>query len=558
MFLNFSLHNGFTNFSQDEDLVFDQFESVDLAARALQTVPVVLYSHADTIVQLNLSRNPMLEIPRDFVDACTTLRHLRLQNMSMKKVPQSVRYCKTLHRLDLSSNRIINLDDAGLDHIPSLRSLKLQNNGMERLPWYFPKLRALKELNISNNKFKQLPDVVCKLANLIDLDVSFNLLSELPEEIGNLENLERLTIVGNQVSKFPHHASHMRSLRELDCRRNNISDLSTVCLLPHVETIMADHNSVHALDLSFGPMLQSLNASHNDITLLTRLPGGTGQPFAMVTLDISHAKLSSLDELALSQLTSLQTLRVDHNALRALPDSIGELTQLRHLSCSNNQLYGLPDSLGKLQKLETLEAHNNSIEMLPQTLWECSSLTVVNATSNLIKQIRGPQSVDVTASPPSGISISPPATFLSTSFLERKTSTTSFFSRNALLPPVTYSLERLYLGENSLTEDNIHSLSFLRELRVLNLSFNHIQVIPNAFLKNLVNLQELYLSGNDLTALPTEDLPLLSNLRVLYLNGNNLQSLPQELGKIQTLQVLDVGSNILKYNINNWEFDWNW
>lgn len=134
----------------------------------------------------------------------------------------------------------------------------------------------------------------------------------------------------------------------------------------------------------------------------------------------------------------------------------------------------------------------------------------------------------------------------------------SFLSRNASLPPVAYSLERLYLGENSLTEDNIHSLSFLHELRVLNLSFNHIQVIPGGFLKNLGNLQELYLSGNDLTALPTEDLPVLSNLRVLYLNGNNLQSLPQELGKIQTLQVLDVGSNILKYNINNWEFDWNW
>ena len=71
-------------------------------------------------------------------------------------------------------------------------------------------------------------------------------------------------------------------------------------------------------------------------------------------------------------------------------------------------------------------------------------------------------------------------------------------------------------------------------------------------------LEELYLSGNTLTALPTEDLPSLLELRVLYLNGNKLQSLPRELGDIPALQVLDVGSNILKYNINNLEFDWNW
>ena len=93
---------------------------------------------------------------------------------------------------------------------------------------------------------------------------------------------------------------------------------------------------------------------------------------------------------------------------------------------------------------------------------------------------------------------------------------------------------------------------------MLNLSFNDIQVIPPSFLRNLTHLEELYLSGNKLTALPTEDLPALTNLKSLFLNGNRLQSLPQELGKIKTLSILDVGSNMLKYNTANWEFDWNW
>ena len=132
-----------------------------------------LYPHAEAIVVLSLSRNPMLDIPRDFVERCITLRELRLSMMAMKRVPTSIRDCKTLHRLDLSSNRITDLDDAGLASIP-LRALKLQNNGMERLPLYFSELR-LRELNISNNKFRQLPDVVCKITSLIDLDISFKI-----------------------------------------------------------------------------------------------------------------------------------------------------------------------------------------------------------------------------------------------------------------------------------------------------------------------------------------------------------------------------------------------
>jgi len=37
-----------------------------------------------------------------------------------------------------------------------------------------------------------------------------------------------------------------------------------------------------------------------------------------------------------------------------------------------------------------------------------------------------------------------------------------------------------------------------------------------------------------------------------------LQTLPSELGAIKSLLHLDVGSNVLKYNIANWPYDWNW
>jgi Leucine-rich repeat (LRR) protein len=126
------------------------------------------------------------------------------------------------------------------------------------------------------------------------------------------------------------------------------------------------------------------------------------------------------------------------------------------------------------------------------------------------------------------------------------------------LPPLAYSLERLSIGENRLTEEAIPPFTILKELRVLNLSFNEIQELPSSFLRNLQQLEELYLSGNQLTSIPTEDLVKMTRLSVLFLNGNKFQTLPAELGKIPSLTIIDAGSNLLRYNIHNWEFDWNW
>lgn len=500
----------------------------------------------------------MLEIPLDFIQACTTLRELRLSHMAMKKVPQSVRYCRTLHRLDLSCNRIADLDDAGLDWIPELRSLKVQNNRIERLSWWFPRLRELRDLNISNNKFRTLPVVVSEITSLVDLDMSFNTITELPEEIGRLRALEKLIIVGNKVSRFPDECSNLASLRILDCRRNNITDLTAMCMLPKLEQLLADHNAVHALELSFGSQMHTLDTSNNDITKLLIVPGPMGQTFSLVSLDLSHAKLSSLDEDALAQLTALTKLCIDHNLIQAIPDTLGSLIMLTHLSCSNNQLLSLPTSIGKLQKLERFEAHNNSLSELPETLWNCASLQYINVASNHISAWTIPLDHQVPVfgsfSNDSALDIDMRS---SGSYCDRKTSSSSSFSAHTL-PPLAFSLEKLYLGENRLTDDVLHPFTILHELQVLNLSFNEIQEIPPSFFRNLRHLRELYLSGNKLTAIPTEDLYRLENLEVVLLNGNRLKSLPVELGNIHNLAVLDVGSNLLKYNINNYEFDWNW
>jgi adenylate cyclase len=126
------------------------------------------------------------------------------------------------------------------------------------------------------------------------------------------------------------------------------------------------------------------------------------------------------------------------------------------------------------------------------------------------------------------------------------------------LPAAAYSVEKIYMGDNHLSSDVFHLLSLLPNVKVINLSFNEIYEIPAYTLSRMVKLEALYLSGNKLTSLPSEDLVRLQSLKTLHLNGNRLQTLPSELGAIKSLLHLDVGSNVLKYNIANWPYDWNW
>lgn len=541
------------------------FEHVELAERGLETVPIVLHRHAGQIITLNLSKNPLVDIPQDFVADSVSLRELRLTNAALKRIPRSVRQIKSLQWLDISSNRIVELDHAGLDQILGLRQIFVQNNRLTNLPRSFAHMLSLKYLNISNNKFDGIPPVICDMPNLVDLDVSFNSISILPSEIGQLIALERLIIVGNQIQTFPPEIQLMISLRELDCRRNLISDLSPLSALPRLESLLAEHNLVNYLDFVVGPRLITLNTSHNRTAKSILRPLLPNKRFALTTLDLSYLKLSSFDEdgAALGAFTSLTTLKLDYNEFRSIPDIICTLEDLEHFSCTNNDLHDLPENIGNLRKLRIFNVHNNNIKVVPEGIWECESLVELNMSSNSLEGWQDPATVPSSIGAGAlGVSTDDTLDF---DAIERKGSAAglSFTSRSA--PPLSNSLQRLLLADNYLgvtnragTFDIFRTLSYMRELRVLNLSFNQLNELPPLHLQGFAQLHELYLSGNNLTSLPGETIQKLLKLKVLHLNGNKLQTLPAELAKVAGLETLDVGNNQLKYNVLNWQYDWNW
>ncbi|KAI8459997.1 hypothetical protein BY996DRAFT_4575209, partial [Phakopsora pachyrhizi] len=547
----------------DEDF-HENYKFVDLQARSIQAIPIFLFNRAPLIASLNLSRNPKLDIPSDFIQLCTSLRELSLCHMGIKRVHSSIRKCHSLSRLELSNNRIADLEHARLDELTDLMSLKAHNNRLWTLPDYFKDFKTLKILNISNNKFESFPSIICQIGSLVDLDISFNMINSLPLEIGQLKNLERFVCLANPISSIPSTFSGLYKLRELDCRRCLLGDIAIFSDLPNLKILLCENNSATILDGTFNS-LQELNASGNSITRLLLV--GTGA--TLVSLNVSHAKISSLGQEFFDALVSCESLNLDSNQIKSFLDSFQQLTNLRNLSMKNNQLTSLPESIGQLQRLHTLDLANNNLASLPKTIWNCSQLIVLNVSSNLIQEFPMPSVSSTVANAPesSNKPTAPPAeeatlTKLSRSFSARRRmipkSRNQQQSGNRTLPPLSKSLQELFLGDNGLGDNVFSPISLLSELRVLNLSFNDLYEIPSLTLSKCESLEELYLSGNSLTSLPGEDLENLINLNTLFVNGNKLQTLPAEIGKIKHLESLDVSSNLLKYNVTNWPYDWNW
>lgn len=602
---------GYSSIERDPSMnKIQRFNHIDLSGRNLVTIPISLYQRATDIITLNLSRNLTLDIPKDFIQSCSQLREIKFASNEAWKLPQSLSHATRLTMLDISNNRLEQLEHADLWKLPGLVSLKLSNNKLNSLPPYFGQYYALRSLNLSSNSLTEFPDALRKLTTLVDLDISFNSICTLGN-VGTLVNLERLWATNNKLSgAFDDDFTKLVNLKEIDARFNAISNIDVVSQLPKLEMLMLGHNSISQFEKSF-VRLKVLFLNHNPVTnfdLNAPVP-------TLSVLNLASAKLSRLPDTLFSNLSGLTKLTISKNHFVSISPNFGLLSKLEYLSIAKNELNRLPAEIGRLVELRYLDIRENNLAMLPPELWFARRLETLNVSSNVLAdfpkpgaplpplqdslatpsqasnlssspdfeelgkledfQMRRPSQVSgllsLASSPGTGSRKNSLASYNSAkqSVLGRSTSsttvgTTTPMSRKdstlsgRLAATFSTSLRHLFLADNRLEDDVFHELVLLPELRILNLSYNQLYDMPPRTIRRWSFLTELYLSGNDLTSLPAEDLEELTMLKVLHLNNNKFQVLPAELGKVQKLAILDVGSNMLKYNVSNWPYDWNW
>ncbi|KAL8751358.1 MAG: hypothetical protein Q9199_006468 [Rusavskia elegans] len=595
-----------------------KYSHVDLKGRSLVTIPITLYQKSAEIISLNLSRNLALDVPKDFIQGCSNLREIRYISNEAWKLPPSFSLATKLTVLDLSNNCLEQLEHAELDKLQNLVSLKLSNNKLRYLPVYFNSYQSLRSLNISSNYLETFPDFLCDLKSLIDLDISFNAIRALPK-IGQLTSLERLWATNNRLAgTFSDQFKELRNIKEIDFRFNAVMSLDIFTSLPRLEQLMVGHNGITKFEGHF-PKIRILHLDHNPITrFLLDAPVTTLTSLNIASANVAQLddpifeRMPNLTKLnmdknhfvsissEIGRLRKLEYLSIAKNPLSSLPPTVGNLQELKYLDVRECNLKKLPSEMWLCFRLDTLNVSSNLLEGFPKPtaalqltqldsqgsgLHGTPSNTGPNATAPSYEELgkledfghRRPSQasgglLSVGSSPADGnrqgsiVSVYGPG--------GRKASVISRTPTDGSLTPVNRkdstnvqqklastfacSLRNLYLADNRLTDDVFDELVLLHEIRILNLSYNELYDIPQRSLRRWQHLNELYLSGNELTSLPSDDLGEVSSLKILHINSNKFQVLPAELGKVQKLAVLDVGSNFLKYNVSNWPYDWNW
>ncbi|KAI1181871.1 protein phosphatase 2C [Nemania serpens] len=599
-----------------------KFSHINLSGRNLITIPITLYSKTNDIISLNLSRNLSLDLPRDFIQACPSLRDIKYASNEARKLPISISRATKLTLLDVSNNRLEEVEHAELSRLTGLLRLTLANNRLKSLPQDFGAFKMLRALDLSSNFLDKFPVSLCALESLVNIDVSFNAVASLPEEIGNLRSLEKFVMTNNRLSgSLPPTFSRLHNLRELDLKFNALTSIDVISELPKLEVLTADHNMISQFVGSF-ERVRSLKLNRNPLTKF-----GIVNPVpTLKLLNLSDAQLASIDG-AFNNMVNLERLNLDFNYFVSLPSTIGNLRRLEHFSIAHNLVGELPPEIGCLTELRILDVRGNNIRKLPMDIWWANKLETLNASSNVLENFPKPASRqpqppgEATAVPaishkpstnpltqiPGDEDVLPDgsrrpsqasSTLLSVgpnpaaSGNDRKSSVVSVYGKggrktsvvsrtttgsgmNGTVTPsgasrkdsglssrltntFAGSLRHLILADNQIDDDVFEQITLLSELRVLNLSYNDLSDMPQRCIKNWPQLVELYLSGNDLTSLPVDDLEEYSLLQVLHINNNKFTNLPADISRARKLAVLDCGNNSLKYNISNVPYDWNW
>ncbi|KAI3405477.2 hypothetical protein KGF56_001724 [Candida oxycetoniae] len=515
---------------EEEVALSKNYVDVNISSLNLKNIPIIFHQHTYEIEKLNVSENPSIYIPLDFIQSCTNLTVIDSSRNGSSKFPINFLEATNLTDLNLEMNFLDELP-MNINLLENLTHLKLNSNQLISLPKSFGKLSKLVSLNLSSNYFNQYPEPVNDLQNLIELDLSYNDLYYLPNSIVNLKALQKLNLCTNKLSKvLPKFFSELKSLKRLDIRYNQISNVDVLGQLPALEVLYASRNNISG----FCDQMENLKLLHfdkNPITLLQFV-----NPLQMLNvLDLSKAKITSIPPAFIENISNVEKVVLDNNHLVILPNEIGNLSKLTHLSIYSNNLQSIPVTIGNLFNLQHLDLHSNNIQSLPSEIWNLQSLTILNIASN-----------NLTAFPKPPFAIA-----------KRISSSTNLVDLPTLSRSLADSLSVLTIADNRLNDDCFEPISFLISLTSLNVSYNDLVEIPEGSIVNLVKLRDLYLSGNEISTLPDE-LVQLKTLKLLYINNNKLITLPAKLSQLKNLSHFDGGSNQLYYNISNFLYDWNW
>lgn len=576
-----------------------------------QTAPVDPFDVPDPFNQQPKDSN--LGLLRKRVESGLTTGHLNIAAMSLTELPKEV---LTMYDFDPESStdwyesvdlvKMIAADN-GLAELPDfafpdidpqnidldsdqrgyqfggLEALDLHGNLFRSLPIGLRRLHRLHSLNLSNNQLS-IDDlqVVWEIESLRDLKLAKNQLQgEFPSAISQLRNLEVLDLHENSITGLPEDIKELTSLRLLDVGQNQLATLRFDALrkLP----------------------LKEIRASKNKL-IGSLMPASVQQFETLQNLDVVSNQLERLSDNEPIDLPNLQTLSINVNRIKALPN-VSTWQELRTLSVEENRLTEIPPGFVELKNVRNVDFTGNDISQLDEKIGLMENLVTFRIANNPLRERKFLSMVtddikrdlrnrcepevqqdtdDEEGSVATQFTLAPesPAAQTTTAWqvrpggvLDRSYTDMQELETSQLEAiPNSQDIRSLYLQHNELQGFPISGLSML-STSLIDLDLSHNPLNSSTLLSSslsLPNLQNLILSATGLTTIE----PLLTNLAASHLthldiSSNRLSgSLPRiretypalktllaadnqfddlEFEAVRGLQVLDIGNN----NINS-------
>ncbi|CAL0327666.1 unnamed protein product [Lupinus luteus] len=187
---------------------------------------------------------------------------------------------------------------------------------------------------------------------------------------------------------------------------------------------------------------------------------------------------------------------VDEEVVGILNDADGK--GMERVNLSGRGLRFLPEAFGRIPGLVVLDISSNQLSAIPDSIAGLENLEELNISSNLLESL--PDSIGL-----------------------------------------LQKLKFLYASGNKLSALP-DSICQCRSLVVLDASFNNLSYLPTNIGYELPNLEKLLIQLNKIRSLPSSVCELKS-LRYLDANCNELHGLPIAIGRLTTLEFLNLGSN---------------
>lgn len=236
--------------------------------------------------------------------------------------------------------------------------------------------------------------------------------------------------------------------------------------------------------------------------------------------------------LVLCSLPLLKELVMDHNKISALPNRIGRCAKLVHISFGSNELTKLPESMKDLTCLTSMNMANNRLKIIPPEAGLLPHLEYADFAGNDLES--PPMQVIEMGTSAVADFLNKVKTMLETGYVDLSDSNLNQIPMDVL----SYdAISTIVVSHNAL-EELSGRIGNLRHLRLLDISFNKIKVLPTELGKCL-SLEELYAAQNLFDRVPIE-YAKLTKLEVLDLDHEKVLSPPE-------LVTTSSGSEVIRY-----------